>query len=79
VLPAQQFAELKSYVALGVTPAPAGVPHQIVLVIAEVVHSVFMSGLDRCFLVAAIATVVAALGALLLKRDHKGSERVVPF
>jgi EmrB/QacA subfamily drug resistance transporter len=79
VLPAGQFADLKSYVSLGVAPAPAGVPHQIVLEIAEVVHSVFMSGLDRCFLVAAIATVVAALGALLLRRDHRASESVLPF
>jgi EmrB/QacA subfamily drug resistance transporter len=78
-LPARQFAELKSVVSLGVAPAPAGVPHQIVLVIAEVVHAVFMSGLDRCFLVAAITTVVAAFGALLLKRGHGGSDAVIPF
>jgi hypothetical protein len=38
-----------------------------------------MSGLDRCFLVAAITTVVAAFGALLLKRGHGGSEIVIPF
>ncbi len=78
-LPAWQFAELKSLVSLGVAPAPVGVPHQIVLVIAEVVHSVFMSGLDSCFLVAAITTVASAFGALLLKRGHGGSEMVIPF
>ena len=78
-LPVQQLAPLKSAVSLGVAPVLAGVPQQVVLAIAEVAHSVFMSGLDRCFLVATITTVVAAFGALLLKRGHGGSETVVPY
>ena len=66
-LTGQQLVEAKSVVSVGVSPVAAGMPSRVAVVITDISHAVFMSGLDAAFLIAAIAALAAAAVALLIK------------
>jgi len=68
-----QLAGVKSLATVGVAPAQKGVPAQVEALMANVVHSAFISGMTASFLVASAVAVAGALIALLVRRGQDGA------
>lgn len=67
---ARQLDTAKEYVAQGVAPVPKGTPAPIAQAITDGSHQAFMSGFTTSLVIGAIVTVVAAFGALLVRRGE---------
>jgi EmrB/QacA subfamily drug resistance transporter len=68
-----QLAGVESMTAVGVAPAPTGVPPQIAATITDVIHSTFVSGMTASFLVACVVAVAGALIALLVRKGDRAA------
>jgi hypothetical protein len=58
---------IKSLVSVGVAPVPAGVPARLATAIVHVTKSVFTSGMNAAFAVAAAVALGGVLIALLTR------------
>ena len=67
-----QLGQVKSAVSVGVAPVPHGAPPQVGMVITQITHSTFMSGMNAAFLVAAIVALAGAVIALAARRGTGG-------
>jgi EmrB/QacA subfamily drug resistance transporter len=62
----------KEYVAQGVAPVPPGTPAPVADAITTGSHLAFLSGFQTSLVIAGIVSVVAAFGALLVRRGANG-------
>ena len=67
-----QLGQVSSAVSVGVAPVPHGAPPQAGMVITQITHSTFMSGMNAAFLVAAIVALAGAVIALAARRGTGG-------
>lgn len=74
---AQQLAAAKDYVAQGVAPVPAGAPAAVAKAITTGSHEAFMSGFGLSLTIGAIVALVAAAGALLVRRGENAGSGAV--
>lgn len=63
----------KEYVAQGVAPVPPGTPAPIAHAITTGSHLAFMSGFSTSLVIASIVTVIAAVGALWVRRGENAT------
>jgi EmrB/QacA subfamily drug resistance transporter len=73
---ATQLGAAKQYVAQGVTPPVPGASAEIARATATGSHLAFMSGFTTSLVIGAIVTLVAAFGALLVRRGETATEGV---
>ncbi|HEX3649322.1 MAG TPA: hypothetical protein VHV49_12910 [Pseudonocardiaceae bacterium] len=69
---ARQLDGAKEYVAQGVAPIPPGAPAAVAKEITTGSHLAFLSGFSTSLVIAGIVSVVAAFGALLVRRGENG-------
>ena len=74
---ARQLDGAKEYVAQGVAPVPKGAPAPIADAITTGSHLAFMNGFTTSLLIGAIVTLVAAVGALGVRRGANATGGVV--
>ncbi len=67
---AAQLAGTKDYVAQGVSPVPPGAPAPLAHAITNGSHLAFLDGFSTSLTVGAIVAVVAAVGALLVRKGE---------
>ncbi|HEY1573596.1 MAG TPA: MFS transporter [Pseudonocardiaceae bacterium] len=65
---ARQLDGAKEYVAQGVAPIPPGAPASVAQAIRTGSHLAFLSGFSTSLVIAGIVSVIAAAGALLVRR-----------
>ncbi|HEX5117950.1 MAG TPA: MFS transporter [Pseudonocardiaceae bacterium] len=69
---ARQLDGAKEYVAQGVAPVPPGAPASVARAVTTGSHLAFLSGFATSLVIAGIVSVVAAFGALLVRRGENG-------
>jgi hypothetical protein len=75
---AAQLAGAKDYVAQGVSPVPPGAPAPLAHAITNGSHLAFLDGFSTSLTVGAIVAVVAAVGALLVRKgENAGGAAVI--
>jgi EmrB/QacA subfamily drug resistance transporter len=74
---AAQLAGAKDYVAQGVSPVPPGAPAPLAHAITNGSHLAFLDGFSTSLTVGAIVAVVAAVGALLVRKGENAGGAVV--
>jgi EmrB/QacA subfamily drug resistance transporter len=74
---ARQFDTAKEYVAQGVAPVPAGTPAPIAHAITTGSHLAFMSGFTTSLVIGSIVALVAAIGALGVRRGENATGAAV--
>jgi hypothetical protein len=67
---ARQLDSAKEYVAQGVAPVPKGAPAQVAQAITTGSHLAFMSGFTTSLVIGSIVSVIAAFGALLVRKGE---------
>jgi EmrB/QacA subfamily drug resistance transporter len=67
---ARQLDTAKEYVAQGVSPVPQGAPPAVANAITTGSHLAFMSGFTTSLVIASLVSLVAAFGALLVRKGE---------
>jgi hypothetical protein len=75
---AAQLGGTKAYVAQGVAPVPPGAPAPLAHAITNGSHLAFLDGFHTSLTIGAIVTVVAALGALVVRRGVNATSGGAP-
>lgn len=75
---AAQLSATKDYVAQGVAPVPPGAPAPLAHAITNGSHLAFLDGFHTSLTIGAIVTVVAALGALVVRRGVSATSGGAP-
>lgn len=81
---AQQLAEAKDAVSLGVAPVGPGMPEQIAAAVVEGSHAAFMNGVHTAAVVTGVLAILGAIAAVLgvrrpAVRHGEGHEKLPPM